>query len=515
MQSSSTPRSNASAGEPDTDLCVGELTLDLTTRIATRGQRLVRLAPSHVAMLATFMRHPHRPFSRDELIRLHPSSTRGLDRRIARLRDTLGHDVIHTTPDGALWLGGLGEAPAWLQAGALELHPVGQLFFDGYGPVECSRRETRVMVRMIRAVGRAVDDAELMRVTGISPGEQARYHEMIFALREKLRALGAGHPFVRVEGGYRLAATEGLRRIGGIELDLLARSVRLNGRPLELWPAWFAMLERLAVVPGAIVSPGELLDHVWGEASPPAQLSAIVDQLRGVLAEGGAPPVTWTGDGWRLAVERVGVVAVGALLLDPVAACARIEDREEQLGTTEAVVLAALMRADGGVVSRASLCAATGDRIGEHHLASILTHLRRKLRRLSGGSELFVAVRNAGVRLAVEHLRDDRFAWPLRFGDVLLRPHARRVRCASRMSSLGPQPAAMLTQLIVAGGDVVTDAALAQLLWPESMPRFALSSCCGELRRVLAKIGATVRVERVFAVGYRLVASSSETASGT
>src|SRR5690606_11732972 len=52
-------------------------------------------------------------------------------------------------------------------------------------------------------------------------------------------------------------------RVGGLELDLASRTVRLDGRPVELTPREFDLLRYLAERPGQVVGKRELLAEVW------------------------------------------------------------------------------------------------------------------------------------------------------------------------------------------------------------------------------------------------------------
>ncbi|MPZ25234.1 MAG: response regulator [Micromonosporaceae bacterium] len=52
-------------------------------------------------------------------------------------------------------------------------------------------------------------------------------------------------------------------RVGGLTLDVTARTVTLDGRPVELTPREFALLRYLAERPGQVVGKRELLAEVW------------------------------------------------------------------------------------------------------------------------------------------------------------------------------------------------------------------------------------------------------------
>jgi DNA-binding response OmpR family regulator len=97
--------------------------------------------------------------------------------------------------------------------------------------------------------------------------------------REIVRALDGGaddylvKPFsaaqleARVRAVLRRAADPATRaaplRIGTLELDVASRTVRLDGRPVELTPREFELLRYLAERPGQVVGKRELLAEVW------------------------------------------------------------------------------------------------------------------------------------------------------------------------------------------------------------------------------------------------------------
>lgn len=55
-------------------------------------------------------------------------------------------------------------------------------------------------------------------------------------------------------------------RIGGLEIDLLARRVRRDGNDIHLTPKEYAVLAELARHPGRVLTHGQLLRAVWGPA---------------------------------------------------------------------------------------------------------------------------------------------------------------------------------------------------------------------------------------------------------
>lgn len=71
---------------------------------------------------------------------------------------------------------------------------------------------------------------------------------------------------------------------GPLELDLGNRTVRWEGRLVELSGREYALVERLALFPERIYSPEELLDLIWGEeASDTGVVKVCVHHLRNKL----------------------------------------------------------------------------------------------------------------------------------------------------------------------------------------------------------------------------------------
>ena len=57
------------AGQPgNSELAVGDLRLDLLTKVAVRSGRRIELAPREWALLELFMRHPHHVLSRQQIL---------------------------------------------------------------------------------------------------------------------------------------------------------------------------------------------------------------------------------------------------------------------------------------------------------------------------------------------------------------------------------------------------------------------------------------------------------------
>jgi DNA-binding response OmpR family regulator len=98
-------------------------------------------------------------------------------------------------------------------------------------------------------------------------------------------------------------------RIGSLELDPVARQVRVGGRPVSLAKKEFALLRALATEPTRVFTREELLRGVWGYQSLGATrtLDSHASRLRRKLSVGGAAFVVnvW-GVGYRLVDGSVG-----------------------------------------------------------------------------------------------------------------------------------------------------------------------------------------------------------------
>ncbi|MGH2744545.1 MAG: response regulator transcription factor [Thermoleophilaceae bacterium] len=90
-------------------------------------------------------------------------------------------------------------------------------------------------------------------------------------------------------------------RAGDVELDPARHSVTRAGRPIELTPKEFAVLEALMAAGGGVVSNDELVARVWDENADPFTNSVRMTVLR-LRRKLGGPPVIETvkGVGYRV-----------------------------------------------------------------------------------------------------------------------------------------------------------------------------------------------------------------------
>jgi len=137
------------------------------------------------------------------------------------------------------------------------------------------------------------------------------------AVDERVRGLRAGgddyltKPFESLELTARLEALirrqsvpqrETALRVGDLEIDLLGRAVRRAGRPVELLPREYALLEHLVRHAGQVVTRTMLFEAVWGYSYATNVVDVHMSKLRRKLDDGGAPPMIHTvrGSGYVL-----------------------------------------------------------------------------------------------------------------------------------------------------------------------------------------------------------------------
>jgi two-component system OmpR family response regulator len=130
-------------------------------------------------------------------------------------------------------------------------------------------------------------------------------------LDDRVRGLRAGgddylvKPFAfeelvaRVDALARRSATtvrETILRVGGLEMDLLSRSVRRGPRRIELLPREAKLLEYLIRNAGQVISRAMLLQHVWDLHFDPMTnvIDVYVGRLRRKIDGGYAYPLIHT-----------------------------------------------------------------------------------------------------------------------------------------------------------------------------------------------------------------------------
>jgi DNA-binding response OmpR family regulator len=143
-------------------------------------------------------------------------------------------------------------------------------------------------ILMLTAAG-TLDDV----VDGLSLGaddylaKPFRFAELVARIRALARRSGRARPPI-------------LER-EGIVLDPASRAVTRDGRPIDLSPKEFGVLEVLLGADGRAVSSEELLEHVWDENADPFTNSVRMT-IVGLRRKLGDPPVvhTMVGAGYRV-----------------------------------------------------------------------------------------------------------------------------------------------------------------------------------------------------------------------
>jgi two-component system OmpR family response regulator len=198
-----------------------------------------------------------------------------------------GHQVVHAA-DGALGL-------AAAQDGEFDVMVVDRMTpnMDGLSMVQALRREgDQTPVLFLSALGEIAD-----RVTGLKAGGDD-YLVKPYALAELI---------ARVEALARRRETgsvQTLLRVGDLEMDLIGRAVRREGKEIDLQPREFQLLEFLMRHAGQSVTRTMLLEKVWEYHFDPQTnvIDVHVSRLRSKIDKGFDKPMLQTvrGAGYRL-----------------------------------------------------------------------------------------------------------------------------------------------------------------------------------------------------------------------
>lgn len=94
--------------------------------------------------------------------------------------------------------------------------------------------------------------------------------------------------------------------VGHLSMDLNARSVTKDGKPLKLLPKEFILLEVLLRHEGQLLSAEELIDHVWGTGSDvvPETVRSHVKSLRKKIDKPAQPSLITTVHGMGYKIEK-------------------------------------------------------------------------------------------------------------------------------------------------------------------------------------------------------------------
>ena len=211
-----------------------------------------------------------------------------LRRALRRLLEADRH-VVELAPDGRTALD-LAEATDGIEAVILD---IGLPDINGLDVARRLRQRDEDVAIIMLTARDTVDD----RVSGLDAGaddylvKPFAYEELAARLRALSRRSGNG----RRRPSPKLIA-------GPIVLDETARSVAVDGRPVDLSPREFSLLECLLRHAGQTLTRDQLLDQAWpfSVAVTPNAVDAYVHYLRTKLGTAGAWIETVRGVGYRL-----------------------------------------------------------------------------------------------------------------------------------------------------------------------------------------------------------------------
>jgi two-component system, OmpR family, KDP operon response regulator KdpE len=197
----------------------------------------------------------------------------------------------------------------------------------GYGVQEAATAEAALRAAVAHppelvVLDLGLPDREGFEVLG-ALREWSRMPVIVLSVRnresEKVRAFDLGaddyvvKPFgmpellARIKAALRrrVAAAEPVFRVGGLEVDLAHRLVRVDGAEARLSPKQYRLLQVLVANAGKVVTHGQLLSEVWGapHRDDVQYLRVFMRKLRGRLEADPARPrylLTELGVGYRL-----------------------------------------------------------------------------------------------------------------------------------------------------------------------------------------------------------------------
>ncbi len=167
---------------------------------------------------------------------------------------------------------------------------------DGLAIVQSLRAQGKLTPVLILSALGQVDD----RVRGLQAGGDD-YLTKPYAFSELLARVQA---LLRRQ---KPGAADTTLKVGELELDLLARTARRAGKPIDLLPREFRLLEFLMRHAGQVVTRTMLLERVWDYHFDPQTnvIDVHVSRLRQKIDKGFASAMLHTvrGAGYRLGVE--------------------------------------------------------------------------------------------------------------------------------------------------------------------------------------------------------------------
>jgi DNA-binding response OmpR family regulator len=200
----------------------------------------------------------------------------------------------------------VGDGPAALDA--VRARPPDAIVLDlmlpGIDGLEVCRRVRRTSAVPILMLTARTTETD--RIVGLEVGADD-YLAKPFSMREllaRVRALLRRRQLIREE--LERHDTGGDRRplvAGDLEIDTAGHTVLLRGEPVVLTPKEFALLETLVRNRGQVMSPGQLLELVWGYSDVDTRTVAVhIRTLRTKIEPDPSRPVhieTVRGVGYR------------------------------------------------------------------------------------------------------------------------------------------------------------------------------------------------------------------------
>src|SRR5258706_14888134 len=189
------------------------------------------------------------------------------------------------------------DADTRLREGAPDLAVLDWMLPGLSGMELCRRLGARPEAKQLPIIMVTARGEESERVRGLAPGADD-YIVKPFSVPELL---------ARVKGLLRRASPERLATVltyGDIELDREKRRVARSGRPIDLGPTEYRLLEFFLEHPGRVFSREQLLDSVWGRDIyiDERTVDVYIGRLRKLLNPGGEedPIRTVRGAGYAL-----------------------------------------------------------------------------------------------------------------------------------------------------------------------------------------------------------------------
>ena len=170
------------------------------------------------------------------------------------------------------------------------------LMLPGVDGLEICRR-IRQMSFYLPVIIISARTSETHRVLGLEMGADD-YLAKPFSVLELMARQEAMSQNLRMEAG--------IITVHGVEIDPLAREVRLQGKSLDLTPREFDLLYFFARHPGEVFSRQALLDQVWGYQHEGYEhtVNSHINRLRTKIEKDAAEPeiiLTVWGRGYKLA----------------------------------------------------------------------------------------------------------------------------------------------------------------------------------------------------------------------